>query len=487
MFEFFQISSILFFICFQSSFSFISFPVFKLQKENYFFKNDSTPSGIMKSIFYADLYTYIEIGTPSQKVPVFIKMNNFDYFITSSNTTVSTELDERKNFNIIYNISSELLSNKNSFSYYDENASSLNHLNSQTVTHYNLKGYCEEFHYNETIKLYTDYDFKEDKKSELKNIPINVVRLNDENLSAQLGLLLPDSVYHREDTFFSLLKKNNFTENYYFRFIFDKNIKLILGNDLKDILNDNIEYKSINVYNNEKHQVYFWKIEFDKITINSDTIYELNNTISEIMYNMDTLIGPYQFELLLNELIFNKSINDGDCFKDSIFQKIHRQKTLYFYYCKKNMQQKLNSLLPSLSFLSRELNETFILSKNELFEIIGDYIYLKILFYPKSESTLIGNNINWTLGGIFTKKYQFIFNQDSKSVGYLKNKNEKTKGNVFIVIIDILAIILALLLITFIGYKLYVAVLSKRKKKANELIDDNYDYSPHNIDEINSE
>ena len=486
MYKLSQILSILFFINFQSIYSFTSFPVFKLEKENYLFINDKTPSGIMKSIFHADLYTYIEIGTPSQKVPVFLKMSGYDYYITSSNTTVSKELDERKNFNILYNISNELLTSKNSFSYYDENSSSSNYLNSISLAHYSLKGYCEEYHYNETIKLYTDYDCKENIKKELKSIPINIVRLTNENLSGQIGLLLPDKVYHSEDTFFSLLKKNNMIENYYFGFVFDKNIKLILGNDFQNILNDKIEYKTTNIYDNGKHQVYYWKIEFDKITI-ANKEYGINNTISEIIYDMDTLIGPYQFEVLLNELIFNKSISDGNCFKDSIYQKIHRQNTLYFYYCKKSMQQTLYSILPSLNFLSRNLNETFILSKDELFETIDDYIYLKILFYPKQEIAVFGDNIYWTLGGIFTKKYQFIFNQDSKTVGYFKKINENTqeKGNAFIIIIEILGIILLLLLIAFVGYKLYTAVLNKRKKKANELVDDNYDYSPQDVEGIN--
>ena len=96
------------------------------------------------------------------------------------------------------------------------------------------------------------------------------------------------------------------------------------------------------------------------------------------------------------------------------------------------------------------------------------------------------------MGKPFTLKYQFVFNSDNKQIGFYNpnyNKHEKSKDMIskkyiFILVIIVLCVIFTVLGI-ILGKKIYGI---KRKKKANELIDD-FEYNSsgdkNNINDIN--
>ena len=89
----------------------------------------------------------------------------------------------------------------------------------------------------------------------------------------------------------------------------------------------------------------------------------------------------------------------------------------------------------------------------------------------------------WYLGLPFLNRYQFIFNHDSKTIGFynenLKEKNiinnkNKSFNAKYIIIIFICVIILIGLIYS--AYRIGVNVNSQRRKRANELTDDNFEY-----------
>ena len=107
---------------------------------------------------------------------------------------------------------------------------------------------------------------------------------------------------------------------------------------------------------------------------------------------------------------------------------------------------------------------------------------------------------DWTLGNIFMRKYQFIFNLDTKEIGFynpkLEKNSNKNNGNkdiqkenkaykiTNVILIGILVIILVGIGI-FIKMKFYTK--NSKKKRANEL-DDDYEYfSDKNIKGNNKE
>ena len=95
----------------------------------------------------------------------------------------------------------------------------------------------------------------------------------------------------------------------------------------------------------------------------------------------------------------------------------------------------------------------------------------------------------WNFGRVFLKKYQFVFDNDQKTITYIgiNNINQKQrakddiktnntnffKNNTYIIIIlAIVIIIIAVFVGIFLGGKIYN---KNKKKRANEL-DDDYEY-----------
>ena len=58
-------------------------PIEKLSEEYYKYKNQTLHSFIFQKNFLKDLYGLFEIGTPSQKIPLFFRLNQYNFEITS--------------------------------------------------------------------------------------------------------------------------------------------------------------------------------------------------------------------------------------------------------------------------------------------------------------------------------------------------------------------------------------------------------------------
>ena len=116
-----------------------------------------------------------------------------------------------------------------------------------------------------------------------------------------------------------------------------------------------------------------------------------------------------------------------------------------------------------------------------------------ILFFPEDQS------LQWIFGIPFLKKYQFIYDYDSYTIGYYPNYNEKklieekennqnlqNKNNSKIFnnnkstninlkyLIPLIIIFVSLLIL--IGFLIGKKIYKQRKRKANELEDDDYEY-----------
>ena len=135
-------------------------------------------------------------------------------------------------------------------------------------------------------------------------------------------------------------------------------------------------------------------------------------------------------------------------------------------------------MLPKLHFYSSRFNYTFEIGNEDLLKIENEYIYYKVLFNEKNSKT-------WYLGKPISLKYKFVFNPESKLIGFYRNYYQKEPnnniqdGNNLEIAIKIIIIILLCILLVFLGIKIGKILYGiKRKKRANELIDD-YDYESH--------
>ena len=147
----------------------------------------------------------------------------------------------------------------------------------------------------------------------------------------------------------------------------------------------------------------------------------------------------------------------------------------------------------------------FELSYEDLFISISDNIYFLIIFRKEG---LYQTNQTWKLGIPFLKKYQIIFNTDTKRIGYyvkdktninndnndnnnlnknIKENNNKDSLDFFSKIknlislrsfLEIIIIIIFIVIIICFGKKLYN--YRNKQKKPFELQDEDYDYFSNN-------
>ena len=163
---------------------------------------------------------------------------------------------------------------------------------------------------------------------------------------------------------------------------------------------------------------------------------------------------------------------------------------------------------PDLIFKSTKLEYNFELKNNDLFEQIFGKYYFLILF--KNNATTTGNDF-WYLGEPFYRKYTFSINLDAKTIGFYLNKDvngkksNNTKNNDKInstddddvkenntndnkstnKILKYTLEIIVVIIIAVLAYYIGVIVSQKRKKRANELKDENYEYMPEENKIIN--
>ena len=87
---------------------------------------------------------------------------------------------------------------------------------------------------------------------------------------------------------------------------------------------------------------------------------------------------------------------------------------------------------------------------------------------------------NWLLGRPLFKKYPMVFDQNKKIFGFYskagEEKEDKKFNKAWLVVILLSIFLIGIIIFGTVFYIKYIS--NKRKQKANELIDDNFDYSP---------
>ena len=463
---------ILFFILIVNDYSII-LPVEILSLNNYQINNNHSHSNFINNCFCNELFAIFELGSPIQKVPLLLKENNIKYEISSSifqNNISSIP------FSLKYNMSNLL----KLYDFFNENFSSTFKTEGCEKVVRMLEDHEQNCFSNDIFYFFEDSNTK--NKKEYQNLFFNLVKNKKDNVTGEIGLGLMDKYVNSKNNLLKLLKNKKIINNYnwYLEFesINDTKGKLILGALPHEVFPNKYSEKDL-VYTSiviDSFYKKYYQIEFDEIYINSTS---LSSKVVEISFEKKVIIGTKEFQNLIDEFIINKNCS---------YQKYNlppfHSLPLTFYFCDKNLKEIFYNYLPSIKFISKELNYTFEITKEEIFEIGDNYIYLKILF--PYEGT------RWTFSRSITLRYPFVFNSDSTDIGFYRKKNEiskERKDNYFLkylvkfLIIIIFSFVLIILGI-IIGKKIYGI---KRKNRANELID-NYEYfSNENNKDINKE
>ena len=407
----------------------------------------------IQNIIRNELYSYLTIGTPPQKITANINFNEYA-------------------FNI-YNNKCDIPSEYNSI-----------HKNSTTRIN---KGYILTDVYIDTFLLEDVFSFPFDSN---KNLKLNYIYASMENndfekkmekkkyTCANIGLKLSTDYTGTFDlNFLRELKNLNIIENYVFFLYYNDSKKeegnLIIGkwpHQIDENKYDILLYREVYALNYKFNLC--WMIRFDTIFCefnynNRAFIYNLtNNFEAEIDYNLNIIYGSHEFMELIERVYFSSKISDGICKKITLSKN-----NLIYYECESSLDI---TTFPKIYFIHRTLYSNFSLSYEDVF-ILDKNKYIFLIWFDTSR-----NKNAWKLGKPFVKKYLFTFDLEKKTIGHYLNKadylnssiEEEQKINIKYTIIKLVILSIIAFILCFIITRLYYKQKKKNlsDKKLTELI-----------------
>jgi hypothetical protein len=283
------------------------------------------------------------------------------------------------------------------------------------------------------------------------------------------------------------MKRNKIISDYYFTIKYNDNNSgnIIIGNLPHKYDSNYNEDDFRDIYSEFKDFDFTWKFKLDSIYIaegkNSTKKKDLGGgNYGYLKIEKGIIEGTSGYRTTLLSYFMQEKIDKKLCFEVSK----ETDNNYISYYCTKEVDI---SQLKNIYFYNKELDFTFELTYKDLFyfnEKDGNYYFLVVFLNEYDEWDY--SSFYWTFGEPLIKKYQFVFNQNSKRIGLYtsigdNNNNNKNINNgtwwsrskwylLLIILLFIFFVSLAIVLI------LYFKNKPKRKIKANEL-DEDYEYS----------
>ena len=427
---------------------------------------------------YSKLKTYTPIGNQDQKLLSYITMESWMFYLSK------------------YSCNEEDIKTESS-TYTPENSKTYSN---STFTSYAFRDIRNATIGQDTFNLYDNIDLT--NSISLKNFQFiygdkfNYNTQINSNICGVIGLNIPR--YFLEE----------YKNNYFLKELNNKDIgKYAFSFDFKHVSNKNNdgllvigveEDKYLNLFNvnniTEIEYEYASSVEGSSVAwalFNSGIFFKYknttNNTIETIkitdqiylILNIDAnyIFIPKKLYNLIKENFFNSYINQNICHEVETTNPAYRYK---FIYCdKKTFKDKKNLISIYIYFVTQPVNLT--LTNNDLFSEVDDkYIFLGFYDFYNADMFIVGK--------LFFKKYQYIFNIDKKQLGLLgnysnedeiiddENKNSSSNSNLIKYILIVIGLII---FISGIGFGIYIGkkFCLNRKKRANELLDDDFEYS----------
>ena len=360
--------------------------------------------------------------------------------------------------------------------------------------------YSEEFSFFNTTLIDENIN-NNTETSELILVKDSTNTTNEEMcLSIGLGVAHRAFINPEPPQFIDDLRKKRMIKgtHFTFKFIDQYNGLLIIGQKPHEYENDSIKYYENNYTQAYTHsltsffrlwavgmkEIYFYNSTKDKVIVTK------NNNGINILYDFGFIIGNNQYKKLIYDSYFENLINNQICELELSEKTIYNTSTYfvntngsyYMFICNKEKMNKFIKDFPSLYLANVEYNYTFELTYKDLFMEIYSNYYFMILFPDNTEAR--SEFQKWYLGLPFLRQFQFVLNVNDATIGFYKDKTFKyeesyneieqnqEKSKVWIYVLQI-SIVIAL-----VGLGVYIGMLLKkqRKKRANELKDDDYDY-----------
>jgi len=427
-------------------------------------KNSEKDSNIINNIVTNGKYLNLSIGTPPQITPFELDTNSQTF--SASNETF----------------------NKNDSSTYEQI--------SRDEAYFDYE--VAEYGYTSKDILNID-DYVNTKINFILGTKFENTKLNNLGI---IGLLIPKRVQYGVYPFFTSLKNAKLVNSSIWTFKFFDNISLIdqiTYNEGKDNLigefifgdepskyeNDSKKYNSSEYYKINplsNNDIIYWEFEFTNIYLTfkerktDSKIYFLGRKAADIIINFSFILGPTYFFDFIKENYFSVYLKNNTCLEKKV--------DFYFTYIECDSSLKIESF-PDLSFEQVGFEYTFNFSYKDLF--IEDKENNKYIFLILKREYFL----DWVLGTIFLRKFQLVFDEDSRKIGFYRqfqenngdnNSNEKNNETITKTIVIIALIIIFSILLIIFGMFIQKICFKDRKKRANEL-KDNFEYISENTDE----
>ena len=421
-------------------------------------------------------YTTLEMGTPPQKVNFYFTLEHHQVSLTNKNCQPSNLFYPAKSSTFQPPFTIERKDNTNNFRYV-------------YVDKLNVKG--SNINNFDDLKL-NEFPFLSLKKFNITgstsfcgNIGIEIMQYSlyeplDKNLRKiynelnHLGIEKDDDFsffnYNEKDyLIYGIMLHNQFPQHF-------KDIKSV------EWLHPSIRSNSFDV---------FWEFSMKEIYYNDVHSNPNEFIIFEINPLFELIIGTNEFKDNIIRDYFKEYINKGIC----SIQNYKHDNSYSIIECNKD-QFGINDIqkFPIINLSNIGLQYTFVFKGEELFLELNNKWYFEIIFPEKDFDP-----IKWVVGRIFLRKYPVTFSPTNRLLGFYINKEKSDKGkkgdeqkdqkannqlgdNSNKNIGGYIKIIIIALIFTLVGILIGRKIFKMRKQRANELMDDLYQYDSEEKD-----
>ena len=466
----------LFIFLIKKSLSMIIFP-FKtvIYNKNKFLnrnKREYNTTSFIDDNYFQPAYTTIKIGNPPQEIKFLLSYNDCGFKIGKGNNCIYSE---------------EYLS------HYNRNSSSdfkyTNYFNKSNIEFKN--GRSAE----ETIYTYTDLDLKNLKK--IENIGFYLGSDTNEELCGIIGFKSDNfKLYCSEiNNIFNSFKIREVTnsDNWLLKYTSENEGLLIFDPELDKIIN-NYDNNKLFISNSEKTiKGHIWSVIIDKIfSENNNETINKKELRAEIDNDLGLIEGSGDYYYYITTTYFKDYIKKGICDLNEVHVNV------YYYYAIECDKEKFGiedmKKFPILSLVLVCFQKEFTLNYKDLFTETKYKYFFNIIFN-------IFITERWILGKPFLRKYPLLINFNLQTVGYynedFKTETEPTnnedinQGNNTLLSEKFLFFLISIVFLLIIASGITCFYIGKhtkkiRKKKANELVDDDFDYTTSNDNQNNA-
>ncbi len=451
--------------------SFIALPI-----NTIYIRNESiTPRNDYRAeLLQNQIYVNLSLGTPIQNVTSIIRMEYYGFSV----------------FN--YSFKSNL---SETYEFIDDEVRLTCYLQLKSTT---VKDYCYVPSFN-SFNEFNEYVSNPQKSKNVINSekvlflilqkhPGSITQFNDiyQNYGI-IGLKLNLDKRYYAPEFVTTFEEHIKTPTFYLKFdnntingFYNSNNTgyFIVGDEL--IQDENEKSKIKYTRARERIDQINWDLAFDDIVSRSkydETIeYRPEYKHAELFVNFPYILGTRNYEKFIRNNFFKELLIEKVC--DYTYTINGEEYAGYKCDSKSELfLEHLNKKFPDLIFEHKELEEKFVLTKNDLFTYnmynkSDTYLYFLILF-PMIKDRY--HPMSWILGIPFFKKYTLSFNYDNIMIGYYKKQENNliqtsnfSYKEIIIIVVFIATVIIAFLMGMYVHKKL---IKAPRKSRANELTD----------------